>query len=248
MALYKFTMSQLISIDEDSATELFFNEHLEEIRQRIFQSLFILSLIILIAFLQINPIVKVLSIPVANVKFFQSSPGEYFVSTLRVAFYTGLIFSTPLVLSQFLFFVLPGLNNREKKITLIILLSSVVLFLLGLLFSYTILIPAALQFFLNYSVTVIEPLLSFDEYFSFISVMFFSTGVVFQVPIIQVILSLAKIVDSNKMFSIWRYMIIISTIIGAVLTPSADPFTQLLLSSALFLLYLSGCFVSSVLT
>jgi len=121
-----------------------------------------------------------------------------------------------------------------------LLLSSFGLFSFGLIFSYYILIPAALNFFLNYSDEVIEPLWSFDQYFEFVLILFYSTGLAFQIPIIQILLGLANIVSAKQMLDSWRYVIIVSTIIGAVLTPSTDPFTQLLLSSAILLLYFSG--------
>jgi sec-independent protein translocase protein TatC len=186
--------------------------------------------------------------PVQHVKFFQLSPGEYFISTVKIAFYTGLLFATPIVLSQIAFFILPGLNGGEKKIIVGLLSSSGILFIVGLSFSYFVLIPAALQFFINYSSEVIEPLLSFDQYFSFISVLFFSTGLVFQIPILQIILCVSGIITAKKMLFVWRYVLIFSTILGAVLTPSADPLTQLLLSSALFFLYLGGSVIAGFIT
>ena len=120
------------------------------------------------------------------------------------------------------------------------MLSSLCLFGLGLVFSYYVLIPAALNFFLNYSNEVIEPLWSFDQYFEFILILFYSTGLAFQIPIIQILVGLLNLVSAKQMLASWRYIILISTIIGAVLTPSTDPLTQLLLSAAILLLYLSG--------
>jgi len=108
-----------------------------------------------------------------------------------------------------------------------------------LIFDY-VLVPAALNFFLNYSNEVIEPLWSFDQYFEFILVLFYSTGLAFQIPIIQILVGLLNLVSAKQMLASWRYIILISTIIGAVLTPSTDPLTQLLLSAAILLLYLSG--------
>jgi sec-independent protein translocase protein TatC len=137
---------------------------------------------------------------------------------------------------------LPGLTSREKNLIVGLLLSSVLLFLFGLIFSYFVLIPAALKFFINYSIDVIEPLWSFDEYFSFILVLFLSTGIIFQLPVLQVMLSFSKIMTGKKMLELWKYVLLLSTVVGAVLTPSADPFTQLLLSSAVFFLYLCGSF------
>lgn len=237
-----------ISSKKNLLTELFFDEHIEEIRQRIFQSLFIIFSFILVAFLDIKLIVKILEVPVENVRFFQSSPGEYFLSTLKIAFYTGLLFSIPLLLSQIIFFLLPGLTSREKKLIIGLLLSSVLLFLGGLFFSYFVLIPAALNFFISYSVDVIEPLWSFDQYFSFILVLFLSTGIIFQLPVVQVVLSFSKIITGRKMLELWKYVLLLSTVIGAVLTPSADPLTQLLLSGAVFFLYLLGSLFAIFLT
>lgn len=245
---FKFYTCSNIFSKKNLLTELFFDEHIEEIRQRIFQSLFIILSFILVAFLDIKIIVKILEIPVENVRFFQSSPGEYFLSTLKIASYTGLLFSIPLLLSQLIFFLLPGLTCGEKRLIIGLLLSSVVLFLGGLLFSYFVLIPAALNFFINYSVDVIEPLWSFDEYFSFILVLFLSTGIIFQLPVVQVVLSFSKIITGRKMLNLWKYVLLLSTVIGAVLTPSADPLTQLLLSGAVFFLYLLGSVFAIFLT
>lgn len=239
---FKFYTSLNIIDTRNRFTELFFDEHVEEIRQRCFQSLIIIFSFVLAAFLEVKGIVRILEIPIDNVRFFQSSPGEYFLSTLKISFYTGFIFSIPVILSQIIFFLLPGLTNKEKKLIIGLLVSSVLLFLFGLLFSYFVLIPAALTFFLNYSVDVIEPLWSFDQYFSFILVLFLSTGLIFQLPVVQVMLSFSKIITGEKMLELWKYVLLMSTVVGAVLTPSADPLTQLLLSGAVFLLYLLGSF------
>jgi sec-independent protein translocase protein TatC len=245
---FKFYTCSNISNNKNLLTELFFDEHLDEIRQRCFQSIFVVLSLVLVAFFEIKEIVKILEVPVQNVRFFQASPGEYFLSTLKISFYTGIIFSIPVLLSQIIFFLLPGLTSREKKLIVGLLLSSVFLFLGGLLFSYFVLIPAALKFFINYSVDVIEPLWSFDQYFSFILVLFLSTGIIFQLPVVQVMLSFSKIITGNKMLELWKYVLLLSTVIGAILTPSADPLTQLLLSGAVFLLYILGSFFAIFLT
>jgi sec-independent protein translocase protein TatC len=220
--------------------ELPFSEHIEELRQRIFLLVGIIFLLTCIAFIEVKDLVKILELPVQNVKFFQISPGEYFISTIKISFYTGLLFSSPFVIGQLILFLLPGLTKKETKIILPLLLSSLVLFGLGLAFSYYTLIPAALNFFLNYSEEVLEPFWSFDQYFEFILVLFYSTGLAFQIPIIQILIGLLNIVSAKQMLGAWRYIILLSTILGAILTPSTDPLTQLLLSVAILLLYFSG--------
>ena len=220
--------------------ELPFSEHIEELRQRIFHIIWIILLLTFLAFFEVKFLVKILQFPVSNVKFFQGSPGEYFVSTVKISFYTGLLFGGPFAIGQLILFLLPGLTKKETKVILPLLLSSLCLFGLGLVFSYYALIPAALNFFLSYSDEVIEPLWSFDQYFEFIVVLFYSTGLAFQIPVIQILLGLLNIVSAQQMLDSWRYVILVSTIIGAVLTPSTDPLTQVLLSSAILLLYFSG--------
>lgn len=237
---FKFYTSSNLTLTKNLVNELFFDEHFEEIRHRCFLSISVVIFFILIAFFDVKVIVEILELPVQQVRFFQTAPGEYFLSTFKIAFYTGTLFSIPILLSQFAFFLLPGLTSREKALIFGLLVSSVFFFLSGLCFSYFILIPAALTFFINYSVEVLEPLWSFDQYFSFVSVLFLSTGVVFQLPVLQVLLSLAKLVNGVAMLKIWKYVFLLSTILGAILTPSADPLTQILLSGAVFFLYILG--------
>jgi len=220
--------------------ELPFSEHIEELRQRIFLVFGLILLLTCLAFVEVKSLVKFLELPINNVKFFQLSPGEYFISTIKISFYTGLLFSSPFVIGQLILFLLPGLTKKETKIILPLLLSSLILFGLGLAFSYYTLIPAALNFFLNYSEEVLEPFWSFDQYFEFILVLFYSTGLAFQIPIIQILIGLLNIVSPKQMLAAWRYIILVSTVLGAILTPSTDPLTQLLLSLAILMLYFSG--------
>jgi sec-independent protein translocase protein TatC len=231
---FNFTKNKNVTL------ELPFSEHIEELRQRLFLLFWIILLLTFGAFIEVKSLVKILELPISNVKFFQLSPGEYFISTIKISFYTGLLFSSPFGIGQLILFLLPGLTKKETKIILPLLLGSLILFGLGLAFSYYTLIPAALNFFLSYSEEVLEPFWSFDEYFEFILVLFYSTGLAFQIPILQILLGLLNIVSAKQMLGAWRYIILISTILGAILTPSTDPFTQLLLSSAILLLYFSG--------
>lgn len=220
--------------------ELPFTEHIEELRQRLLILGFIGILLTGVAFLEVKTIVKILEFPISDVKFFQLSPGEYFISTLKISFYIGILFTSPFGISQIIFFLLPGLTKKETIIILPLLISSIILFGIGLAFSYYTLIPAALNFFLTYSEEILEPFWSFEQYFEFILVLFYSTGLAFQIPIIQILLGLLNIFSIKQMFNSWRFVVLIATILGAILTPSTDPLTQLLLSFAILLLYSIG--------
>ena len=231
---FNFTTNSMLTL------ELPFSEHLEELRQRIFLVFGTILLLTCFSFIEVKSLVKILELPINNVKFFQVAPGEYFISTIKISFYTGILFSSPFIISQLILFLLPGLTKKETKIILPLLISSLILFGFGLAFSYYTLIPAALNFFLDYSEEVLEPFWSFDQYFEFILVLFYSTGLAFQIPILQILLGLLNIISPKQMLEAWRYVILLSTVLGAILTPSTDPLTQLLLSIAILLLYFSG--------
>ena len=131
-------------------------------------------------------------------------------------------------------------SRDHYALILPITLSSGLLFGVGLVFSYFFLVPAALNFFIGYSSDIVEPFWSFDQYFNFISVLIFVTGLSFQVPILQIIFGVLGIFSGKSMLSIWKYTLVGSTIIAAIITPSTDPVTQLIMATALSLLYLGG--------
>ena len=132
------------------------------------------------------------------------------------------------------------MTKNERKTILPIILGALSLFISGLVFGYSVLVPAALNFFINYGSEVVEPFWSFEQYFEFILILLFSTGLAFQLPVIQIMLGLLRVVSGETMLSIWRYVILASTVIGAILTPSVDPLTQILMSSIVILLYFLG--------
>lgn len=218
-------------------------EHLEELRIRAIKATLFLSIVTIICFTYVKDISNFLTKPALGVQFLQLAPGEYFFSSIKISSYTGMIFSSPFIVYQIVLFILPGLTAKETRFFLPILISSILLFFTGIYFSYSILIPAALHFFINYGSDIVEPLWSFEQYFDFILILLFSTGIAFQIPIIQIIIGLLNIISSTKMFQAWRYILLLSTIISAVITPSTDPITQSCLSLAILALYFTSAFI-----
>ncbi|MDF5714999.1 MAG: twin-arginine translocase subunit TatC [Rhizonema sp. NSF051] len=215
-------------------------DHLEELRQRIFYGLIAVLLGVIGCFIAVKQIVQLLEVPAQGVKFLQLAPGEYFFVSIKVAGYSGLVVASPFVLYQIIQFVLPGLTRRERRLIGPVVLGSSVLFATGIVFAYLLLIPAALRFFINYGAGVVEQLWSIDKYFEFVLLLLFSTGLAFQIPIIQLLLGLLGIVSAQQMLMSWRYVILAAVVLGAVLTPSTDPFTQSLLAGAVLGLYFGG--------
>lgn len=220
--------------------EMALSEHIEEFSQRLIFCLILLSSFTVFCFADVKEIVKIFQAPAEGIKFLQFSPGEYFFASVKIAFFCGTLISSPFILYQLLLYTLPGLTRKERDIVLPMTLGSGVLFGGGLWFSYAFLVPAALNFFIAYGAEVVEPFWSFDQYFNFVAVLIFSTGLAFQVPVVQVVIGLLGIISGKAMLEAWKYVIVISTILGAIITPSTDPITQILLSGALLTLYLSG--------
>jgi len=220
--------------------EMALSEHIEEFSQRLVFCGLCLVFIIAICFVDIRQIVQVFQAPAVGVKFLQFSPGEYFFASIKIAAFCGILLTSPVILYQLLLYLIPGLTKKERDIVLPVSLGSGILFIFGLIFSYFFLVPAALKFFISYGSEVVEPFWSFDQYFDFIAVLLFATGLAFQVPAVQVVLGLLGVVSGQQMLSAWKYVIVICTIVAAVITPSTDPVTQILLSVALLSLYLAG--------
>jgi sec-independent protein translocase protein TatC len=228
----------LNQVPDDVEMSIF--DHLEELRMRIFYSLIAVIVGVIACFAFVDRIVQLLEVPAKGAKFLQLSPGEYFFVSLKVAGYTGILIASPFILYQIIMFVLPGLTRRERRLMGPIVLGSSILFFVGLFFAYIALIPAALNFFISYGEDVVEQLWSIDRYFEFVLLLLFSTGLAFQVPVIQFLLALLGIVNSDTMLKGWRYILLGAAVLGAVLTPSTDPVTQSLLAGAVLSLYFGG--------
>ena len=232
--------SSFIKMNMAVDDEMALSEHIEEFSQRLVFCLIFLLLAIIVCFTDVKEIVRLFQAPAIGVKFLQFAPGEYFFASVKIAVFCGILISSPLILYQLLLYLIPALTKNERDIVLPVSFGSGILFLVGLIFSYFFLVPAALRFFISYGSEVVEPFWSFDQYFDFVAVLLFATGLAFQVPAIQVVLGLLGIVTGEKMLSAWKYVIVICTIVAAVITPSTDPVTQILLSTALLSLYLGG--------
>nr|YP_010198623.1 Sec-independent protein translocase component TatC [Gracilaria pacifica]UAD87039.1 Sec-independent protein translocase component TatC [Gracilaria pacifica] len=228
-------------------TEMSVFEHLEELRQRILIASIIFFIITITCFAYMKNIAYILQQPAIGIKFLQLAPGEYLFTSIKVSLYTGFLLSSPFIIYQIILFILPGLTKKESKLIIPILSTSIILFFSGIIFAYKILAPAALQFLISYGNEIVEPIWSFEQYFNFILLLLFSTGIAFQIPIIQIILGTLKIFSSTEMYTYWKYIVLSATIIAAIITPSTDPITQIIMSLAILILYSSGIIILKIL-
>ena len=214
-------------------------DHLEELRRRILRSLLAVVVAAAGCLLLVRPLVRLLEVPARGIHFLQLAPGEFLFVSLKVAGYAGLTLALPYVLYEALAFVLPGLTRREQRLVAPAVGGSAVLFLAGLAFAWWALVPAALNFLVSYG-DVVEPLWSIERYLDFVLLLMVATALAFQLPVLQMLLAALGLVRAQTMLSAWRFVVVASALAGAVLTPSTDPITMLLLSGAITALYLVG--------
>ena len=215
-------------------------DHLEELRQRVLRSLLAVVIAAGVCLIGVKPLVRLLEAPADGIHFLQLAPGEFLFVSLKVAGYAGLTFALPYILYQGLRFVLPGLTLNERRLIAPAVAASAVLFLAGLAFAWWALVPAALRFLVSYGADVVEPLWSIERYLDFVLLLMVATGLAFQLPVLQLLLGVLGLVRWRVMLGAWRWVILGASLAGAVLTPSTDPITMLLLAGAITALFLIG--------
>tara|TARA_Y100000589_G_scaffold55055_1_gene45636 strand:- start:101 stop:859 length:759 start_codon:yes stop_codon:yes gene_type:complete len=230
-------LNKKLEVDNSNMT---FSDHLEELRQRILNSIFATLICIVFSFLVIKPLIQFLEIPAKNIRLLQLSPGEFLFVAIKVAGYSGLIVALPYILYQIILFVSPGLTKKEKSLLFPAFLGSGLLFFLGLFFSWWILVPAAISFFIKFGADIVEPIWSIEKYFDFVLLLMSSTALAFQLPVLQFILGSLGIITTQKMLTNWRIVVISSAILSAIITPSTDPLTMSLLSISIIFLFFIG--------
>jgi len=219
--------------------------HLEELRRRI--------LIVAISFLATSIICytfaeKIIRNMVSisdNIEFVFISPAELVLATFRIALLGGLVLSGPLLITQIWLFVSPGLNSKEQRYVAISILLGGVFFALGVVFSYFIVIPTMLIFFMGFQLDIIQPMISFSSYLSFILSIVFAFGIIFELPILMILLTRFGIVKVSFIKKNRKYIILIIFVVAAVITPP-DVVSQLLLAMPMILLTEVGIFLSSM--
>jgi sec-independent protein translocase protein TatC len=168
-----------------------------------------------------------------------------FVS-LKVAGYGGLTLALPYMLYEALAFVLPGLSRQERRLVAPAVAASALLFAGGLVFAWWALVPAALNFLVSYGADVVEPMWSIERYLDFVLLLMVATALSFQLPVLQLILGALGLIRASTMGAAWRWVLLSAAVASAVITPSTDPVTMLLLAGAIMALYLVGLVLVSL--
>jgi sec-independent protein translocase protein TatC len=170
---------------------------------------------------------------------------DQFTSQMWIAFIGGLILGAPYVLWEVWRFIKPALKDREKSASGGFIVSASLLFIGGVLFSYYIVVPLMVNFLGNYHVSaMVENNFTMDSYISTVTTLSLSTGLIFELPILVYFLTRFGLMSPEFMRKYRKHAVVVILIVAAVITPSPDVTSQLLVAFPLYFLYEASIFVS----
>jgi sec-independent protein translocase protein TatC len=202
-----------------------FLDHLDELRSRIIRSVIALALAVGLAFLLATRIdlLGYLIAPIEPLlgesKLKYLSPTDPFFITMKLSLYGGLLLSGPIIIYQLWSFVSPALMPRERRAIIPSFYLGLVLFAVGVAFAYYIVLPMTLKFTMGFHTTRLEQSITIDAYLEIVLRILLAFGLVFEVPVVMLILAAVGIVNSKQLAAKRRYAVVLSTIAAALLTP-----------------------------
>ncbi len=229
-------MARLKPVRHDE--QISFVDHLDELRSRIIYSLVALTASFVVCFWQSSLILDIAAAPLpeADQALIVLAPTEAFMTTITVCMYAAIILAAPFISYQIFAYVLPAFSPRERRVVLPLVLAIPTLFIIGVVFAYFVIMPAAVDFLLSFNSEQFSTELRARDYYSFFSPTLIAGGVVFQVPVIILALVRLRIVTVPQLRKYRRYAYLIIAVIAAAL-PGVDPITMLIEMVPLLLLY-----------
>jgi sec-independent protein translocase protein TatC len=221
----------------EAVAEMTLVEHLVELRNRLFKAALAILLGSIVGFVFGDPIIAILAAPIpGNRPLFFTGLGDAFMIHVKIALVVGIILGMPVILYQGWAFIAPGLTSKERRISLPWIPAALFFFVLGVGIAYFIL-PYAAGFLVGFASEKLQPLITAEAYFDFVTTLFLVFGLIMQFPIILYALSLVGIVTSKRLTSSRRQAILGMTIFAAVITPGGDLVSPLALMVTMWALF-----------
>jgi sec-independent protein translocase protein TatC len=229
-------------LESEEGPEQTLLEHLNELRKRATWAVAALLLCTVISFIFAEPLLDFMLQPyaasVVGGQLQTLRPTEGIETFFKVALVSGAILSMPVILYQFWLFVSPGLTRSERRYVFVFIPSSLILFVLGILFAWFVLAPAAVKFLANFMPEVFKTEWTGQEYIGFLISMVFWLGVSFEMPVAVFLIARIGLVSARTLKEQWRVAMVAVAVLAAAVTPSIDPVTMLLTMLPLLILYL----------
>ncbi len=224
-----------------------FLEHLEELRKRLIVIFVTFTITTIISYFFAYKILNVIKIP-QDINLVYFSPLEPLMVKLRIALFSGIMLSSPVILYEILAFLTPGLNKGEKKPLLIILFVFCLLFIAGVLFSFFFILPFSLKWLFSQASGYLTSSIRTEYYITFVGWFILAFGLVFETPLLIISLLKLKICTYKGLRKQWQVIYVGILVISAIVTPDWNPITMLLMAIPLLLLYEASLFFGRFLT
>lgn len=216
-----------------------FWDHLEELRHCILRMLAVVVVFAMLAFGFKDELFAIVLAPKdPAVQLINTELTSQFMVHMMISFYAGIIAATPYIIYELYKFVSPALYENERRYATRIVGSGYLMFMLGALFSYYVVFPFTFRFLGNYQVSAdVENLISLSSYIDTFVVLSLMMGVVFELPVVSWFLGKLGLLNRDLMHRYRRHAIVVILIVAAVITPTSDAFTLLIVSVPIYILY-----------
>ena len=211
-------------------------EHIEDLRSHLLRSLFVLVIAILVSTSFAGRVLDWLTEPIGGIEALQAiEVTESIGAFMRVTLLSGLVLALPYIGLEFIAFVNPGLRRRERVLLLTAIPAATILFLMGMAFTYYVMLPVALPFMLNFLgiITKVRP----SNYIRFVTGVMFWIGIAFQFPLVIYTLAGLGIIKARTLANGWRFAVLGIAILAAMITPTIDPINMALVMLPMIALY-----------
>ena len=231
-----------------------FMEHLAELRLRLRNAAIVFLIAVIGSFFVVKRYFDFLTRPMREAwkmalhgtepMFHFAKPTEPFWVYTKLAMYGALLVASPFIFWELWKFIAPGLYKKEKRMALLVTGATAVCFLGGAVFGYGVLSKPALTYMLSFAESFpgnlsfkIEPTVMMDEVVGFMLAMLLGTGVAFELPVVLAVLGWLGLITAKGLWRFNKYALVLSTVVGGVLTPGPDVLSQVLMAGPLFGLY-----------
>ena len=234
--------------EDDTQKEMGFLSHLVELRDRLLRMVIAIGVVFACLFPFSNQIYTFLSGPLTEhlpegssmIAIDVASP---FLAPFKLVLMLSVVLAIPYILHQAWSFVAPGLYRHEKRIAMPLLVSSVILFYLGMAFAYYVVLPLVFGFFTSIAPEGVEVMTDINRYLDFVVTLFLAFGISFEVPVATVLLIMTGITTAEKLSRMRPYIVVAAFVVGMLLTPP-DVVSQIMLAVPMWMLFELGLLAS----
>ena len=221
-------------------------QHLSELRRRVFICVVAVLAGSAVSFVFFEEIVEILVEPARDLglgtggELIYTEVTELLTTAIKVSFVSGLILASPVIVSQGVMFVAPGLTRQEKRYLFGFMPVVILAFAGGVAFAYYILTPPALHFLLTFGGDIATPLIRISNIINLMIRLLFWMGLAFETPLVMFLLASLGIASASSLGRFRRYWVVVAFILAAMITPTVDPVNQALVAGPLLVLYELG--------